>query len=544
MTTLTACHKVSRIFLHISPECYIHFDENKKAKVRFMTLDYSTEKIGKSNNLFEGSCEQSVDCDISLPDYCPDISRLLRCCVSPGISTSKISGDRACADGNAVVRVIYADEDNNICSYDQNYPFSKSITLKADISGTLETSVSVQYTNCRAVNKRRIEVHALLNICFDISEIQGCEIINSINRNTIQLKKKKIAFSDLSCFQNKTFSLGETVELPSDLPPAERIISFCIVPIVSDLRVVQDKILIKGEACATFVYCADNNRSECIRFNHSVAINQIVDIPGIAENSLPVVRLKVAESNCCIRNDANSIPRLLEINCNLIATVKAYRETETDCIIDAYCTDGQLQSEYEHWDFKRICEKLNETRVQNFAVDLSSLNVEKICCFWWDIPRVNKNLHNGNLSLHASIPLNIIAKDSDEKVIFCEREIDFEFKKTIGISECMVSDFEISPIGFSLGTIADGKAEIKGEFLIEAVISECHSISLLTGCDISPLKSRTASCIIIYFPDKEESLWNIARKFNTTVDMIKNRNSLSSDSAEIGTPLLIPVTGN
>ena len=92
-----------------------------------MALDYSTENMGMLKNLFEGSCEQAVDCDVSLPDYCPDISRVLRCCVVPSIVASKISGDRACADGNALVRIIYADEDNNICTYEQNFPFSKFI---------------------------------------------------------------------------------------------------------------------------------------------------------------------------------------------------------------------------------------------------------------------------------------------------------------------------------------------------------------------------------------------------------------------------------
>lgn len=506
-----------------------------------MALDYSTENMGILNNMFEGSCEQAFDCDISLPDYCPDISRVLKCCVIPEIISGKISGDRACADGNAILRIIYADEENNICTYEQNQPFSKFIQLGADTSGALSVDVHIQYVNCRAVSKRRAEIHSMIHIIFKIFAVSNCETVSEINRKTVQAKTEEIKFSNLSAFDCKMFNIGETVELPSDYLPAERIISCCATPVLNDVRVVQDKILIKGEIDIALTYCPAENKGESVRFNHTIPVNQVVDAQGITEGSLPTVRLRMLGCECNVRNDASSNPRLIEISCTVIAHIKAYTDSQLTCITDAYCIDGQLHTNYEQRELLSLCDRIHETSVQKFTVDLSSLNAERICCLWWDTPKVNKSIQDAKLSLHTTVPMNIIALDTDGRPVFCEREVDFDFGKPIDGNGCVIDDEAVTPIGFSAGTLTDGKAEIKGEFSVDANVFACRSVNVLVSADISASDTKPTACVIVYFPDREESLWNIARRFNTTVDMIKEQNTISGDSAKDGAPLLIPV---
>ena len=42
-----------------------------------MDFQVTQETVAINEILFEGSSEQPVDLDITLPDYCPDISRIL-----------------------------------------------------------------------------------------------------------------------------------------------------------------------------------------------------------------------------------------------------------------------------------------------------------------------------------------------------------------------------------------------------------------------------------------------------------------------------------
>ena len=50
-------------------------------------MEYTLKRAEYTDStiLFDGCQEQPLDLDISLPDYCPDIQRILKCQVMPCI---------------------------------------------------------------------------------------------------------------------------------------------------------------------------------------------------------------------------------------------------------------------------------------------------------------------------------------------------------------------------------------------------------------------------------------------------------------------------
>ena len=50
--------------------------------------------------------EQLADVDLTLPDYCPDIEKILKCTLIPKIQTRTLSGGQLQIDGNCVVNVL------------------------------------------------------------------------------------------------------------------------------------------------------------------------------------------------------------------------------------------------------------------------------------------------------------------------------------------------------------------------------------------------------------------------------------------------------
>ena len=59
--------------------------------------------------LFDDFDEQPVDCDFVLPDYCPDIQKILKCKVMPGISSYGVSDGTLRCQGVCDIRVLYVD---------------------------------------------------------------------------------------------------------------------------------------------------------------------------------------------------------------------------------------------------------------------------------------------------------------------------------------------------------------------------------------------------------------------------------------------------
>ena len=57
-------------------------------------MDYHLKKqtLPQVRYVLDTAVEQAVDIDLTLPDYCPDIERILSCSLEPGIYMANVIG--------------------------------------------------------------------------------------------------------------------------------------------------------------------------------------------------------------------------------------------------------------------------------------------------------------------------------------------------------------------------------------------------------------------------------------------------------------------
>ena len=80
------------------------------------------EKILKTDvfvndTVFNESTEQPIDVDFTLPDFCPDISKIFKCRAVSRISSKSMNGKNITADGAVSITVLYCGADGQLCSY-------------------------------------------------------------------------------------------------------------------------------------------------------------------------------------------------------------------------------------------------------------------------------------------------------------------------------------------------------------------------------------------------------------------------------------------
>ena len=74
-----------------------------------MDFRVTEQDIAVTGPIFSETVEQAIDTDFTLPDYCPDISRILKCRVTPRINSSSATGGMITIEGTAYICLIYAD---------------------------------------------------------------------------------------------------------------------------------------------------------------------------------------------------------------------------------------------------------------------------------------------------------------------------------------------------------------------------------------------------------------------------------------------------
>ena len=153
-----------------------------------MNYSMNRDRFSVAEVIFDGCQEQPIDLDFSLPDYCPDIRRILKCQVYPQIDMKNITSDRLDVDGTAVVKLIYVDAIKNTircCEYKE--PFSTSFNLDSPAENAMAfTKVKVEYMNCRAISPRRLDIHGAFSVCAKVCSKSDQEVVDGVEEEDIQ----------------------------------------------------------------------------------------------------------------------------------------------------------------------------------------------------------------------------------------------------------------------------------------------------------------------------------------------------------------------
>lgn len=509
-----------------------------------MEYDIIKENYSFCEKLMQTSAEQSFDTEISLPDYCSDIQRILKCLVTANIYSCQITGDRVTAEGEAVIRVVYVGESGNIECYEQSLPFSKYAEIR-DVTNDCSASVKAktEYVNCRAVSQRRVSVSGNIGLIFSVTQMKNTALPSKAEGGGIETKGECLN-TDMevnSC--EKIFEMGETVSLGENQPAAASIIRAEACAVVDSVKAVENKLLIKGEMQVFVLYCADNEKRELVRFRHTMPISQILQIGDIDENCICDVNVVVCGVCVSPNTDSNGKNTLLEITVKAEASVKAFKNTDCNIVTDCYSTTHEMKSEYKNMEFLRHVFTYKETKQVRTTVDLSPLTVSEICDGFCQKADGTVTDKNGKLEGKGNAVIGLIYKDANGEHGYCERSLDFGFECQGKQTDEKITAHPIFTTGeISCASVGSDKAEIKLSVNIFMPIYEVISkrVCTLIEPDEERPKQKNDGALTIYFCDAGESVWDIARRYNTTVDKIKDENELTQDTIAEKTMLMIP----
>lgn len=508
-----------------------------------MSIELTRTDIGMTEMLYDNFAEQGIDCDISLPDYCPDIMRILRCSVTNSITNSKISGDRATVDGNAKIRIVYADDKNGIYCYEQDYPFSKYAELSDSYDGAvLCTSAKTEYANCRAVSKKRIDIHGVVSIRFRIFGIKKDSVITDAEGDGIQLKRNRVTADNAVAVVMKKFQLSQTEE--ADGGEIGRIFYACASPVLTETKIIKGKILLKGEAVLKVMYCSGSKENESVCVNYNLPFSEIIDIENIDDSCKVSVNFNVDQVQAEPKTDNDGEYKYLNLGCDICAVVTAYKTDELCIIADAYSTQKEIEAKYKTTSFTQILQNLNDSIICRESIDLSSMNPQRIYAAIAQSPEAKCCFDSDKMTVRGKIPLKFILIDGEGVPAFCEREAEFEYSRSVDAKgENLHCDPSLFLTGYSCSLTNDGRAEFKAEMNISADITEtceCRTLVSLKASENAEIKKRH-SALVICFCNGGEKVWDIARKYNTTVEDIMSENELTSEEIGEKRMLMIPV---
>lgn len=508
-----------------------------------MNLNNETIKIGFCETVYESPAEQPLDADISLPDYCPEIQRILKCTVTPGITGVQNSSGRVTADVNAVVRILYAGENGKISGYEQSYPVQKFIeSPKITSDSAVSVTAKTDYVNCRAVNPRRIDIRAMLGFVFKAVKKRNEEILCSSSGAGIQTQMNEVNFASLTGVCERAFNIGEVIEIPNEKNPGLQIMNVSACAVSTETKIINNKALIKGE-CTVKIYYISEENGAVDSVEHSMPISQIAELDGINENSLSTLKLNVCSCEAALKADSSGEMRLIDLNARLTAYIAAFEETPVTLICDAYSTDYEVRNTPKSIEVLNFNGKIDTSFTNKIVLESIGVSVDCVLAVWCDDLRYNFTAKDDKCAVSGTYLATVVYRDSENQAGVIQKPVDFDCSvKMNEKADRIVCHAGVQISGCSCVVTGDSRLELKTEILMSGLVFTSTVKKYIGSVEISgENEKREKNCALtIYYCEKGESLWDIARRYGTTVEAVMKENNTDSNITEKDGMLLIP----
>ena len=119
-------------------------------------MEQETAVLRSNSLIFSDTKEQAVECDMLLPDYYPEVDKVLHCRVQFTEESVGLHGDRIGVQGKASFTVLFLSAEKQVFSYTCAEKYTKLIpcgeTKTGDVCRVRQTQTSL---GCRAAAPRK-----------------------------------------------------------------------------------------------------------------------------------------------------------------------------------------------------------------------------------------------------------------------------------------------------------------------------------------------------------------------------------------------------
>ncbi len=511
-------------------------------------MDYSLLKkeVSLSETVFEGNCEQPIDLDFNLPDYCPDIQKILKCQVYPKIYTRNISGDRLDVDGCSVVKILYVDAvKKSVRCSEHTLPFTCSFNLKTTPQNAIVlTQTKPEYLNCRALSPRRLDIHGAFSITAKVICTSQEDVVFDIAEDDVQVKKEKYLVSEVTGCVQQFFTIDEDLEIKDNNAPLEALLRSDVCVFLTENKVINDKMMIKGEVALKMLYLSDLNTGSVDVLEYLVPISQIFDVDGLEENSLSNVKLDLLNYDIRVRNDLSDNNTVISLEAKLCVTADTYCNREVEVITDAYSTKYDIDLVYGQKTLSNLHMLITDSCLAKDTIEVSSAGIMKVLDLWSEQCVCKAVVENGQIAIAGKVNICVLALDQEETPFYTERTVDFNYPiaTDADITKLAVHPLsQVSSISYRLNGASS--VEVRCDIKITSPVFENQTVRAIVEASANEehlRKKDNSVALTLYYTDENENVWNIARNYCVCCENIKMENDLIDDIIPNGKMILIP----
>lgn len=470
--------------------------------------------------------------ELKIPESMPDVGRVIS---SWGqvILRGKDWRDRGVGvSGGVMVWILYSPEDGGALQRLETWiPFQARAELpESSEDGVIRVEPFLRSVDARAVSSRRLVVRTGLGLLLQAMVPQEMELFNLGELpGDLETKVERYPFVLTREAGEKSFLLDEDLELPDRMQPVEQLVYYRMEPEILEQKVLGSKAAFRGMGDLHVLYIDPEGRLNGHDFQ--VPFAQYVDLEGEYEDDAQVSIIP-----CVTSLELDQSPDgTLRLKCGMVSQHIINSQEQVELLQDCYSPVREVWLEKQLVSVPAWLDQ--QTRRLDLTGSVPGGDGQPVdLIFFPDPPDVK--IRSGAADVEQGGTFQTLMMDDGGQYS----------SRSIRGSQSIRLDTECETVCFGAGA---GKPGIRQEAAAwrtdTQVVLDLKSLcarpmEMVTGVKLGEEKTPDPErpSVIIRSRRSQESLWDLAKRYGSTVGAIRRLNKLEGEPEE-DRLLLIPV---
>lgn len=510
-------------------------------------MDLNMRTIRYFETVLEGNTVKEETADIIVPDMYPDISRIVDASGLAVIKEKSAREDRAEVFGVVRANVLYVPEgEQGLKKMDVSLPFSHVFESRSITSDSrILAKATLQSAEARTINPRKVQVTVavlLEGVIYEGTDWGICEDLEDTGAYSAQvLKSTGHAYMPIAV-KDKTFTTVDEVEVAGSRPPIVDILKTDVRLLVQEVKAIGNKLVFKGAALLRALYLgppASHPGDQIHLLEQEVPFSQIIEMEGLEEDCDCAVDVQLSALDLDLRTGLSGESRILGVSIQMDAQAVCSASRRLDAVVDVYSTSYDILPEFRSYQVTKLLER--STRRQNVRESCETGQpVSTVVDAQVVLSPVSLQQEENRIEQATEATVKVVFLGDDQQFYALTRHIPVSLStETVGMPQC-IAHASLGGEVLATGTHDGIEVRFVVDFdLTQTQVDQFNAVSAVNVDTQTPKDQTGRPSVVLRRCMEGESLWNIAKKYNTTRSEIMQANHMQEDDALVKDRMLL-----
>lgn len=488
-----------------------------------------------------------IDEDFNVPDNKKDVRKVMLAEGELKIEEIKKSDKYIKIQGRLLFRILYATDEaeEKIAELSGQFPFEETVYAEEErgewIPRCSRTDITVTMIHSRKLNIRTMAEMVLIP-----EETEDIEITEDVEGLPDSCKKKET--KRILTLQNTfrdTYRIKEEIRLPKEKDNIASILWTDIKPQRMDTKLVTDGLVVEGEL---LVFCFYETPDETLNWiEEPVRYEGRIPCPGADETMFHQIYTKFTDETAEARMDEDGEMRTIGMEATLEVRAAVYEEREQEFLKDMYSLTEDIEVEKKQEEYEQMIMQnhLKSTIHETLSIPELKDNIFQICHTSGTLEIVKTETVEKGIQVEGILHVCFLYVKPDDSIPFDTWQGMVPFSCLLECPEtekkirCFIDGY---PERVTVNLLGGAKAEIKAEAAFRAFVRAPETTENIVRAEatqksLEELERKPG--IIGYVVKEGEDLFDLAKRYGTTEESIKEVNGLEKGEVKAGERILI-----